>query len=181
MMRQGFTLIELLIVVAIISILSMIAVPNFLEAQTRAKTTRVKADMRTMKVALEAYHVDFSDYPPDNGGQDVDCYFTWPRLTTPVAYITQIPLSPFDERRFPSCPRIFEYWRGWGSNFDPGTEAFQIWYRFTSVGPDQIPQYSGVQPSDHANRTAKFINALYDPSNGTISAGDLIATANEIY
>ena len=62
----GFTLIELLIVVAIIAILAAIAVPNFLEAQTRAKVSRVKADMRSMATALEAYVIDYNSFPPCN-------------------------------------------------------------------------------------------------------------------
>src|SRR6266545_3682317 len=53
--KYGFTLIELLIVVAIIAVLAAIAVPNFLEAQTRAKVSRCKADLKTIATAFEAY------------------------------------------------------------------------------------------------------------------------------
>ncbi len=63
---DAFTLIELLIVVAIIAILAAIAVPNFLEAQTRAKVARVKADMRTIATAVETYHIDYDAYPRMN-------------------------------------------------------------------------------------------------------------------
>jgi len=59
----AFTLIELLIVVAIIAILAAIAVPNFLEAQTRSKVSRTASDMRSVAVAVEAYRVDNNDYP----------------------------------------------------------------------------------------------------------------------
>ena len=94
----GFTLIELLIVVAIIAILAAIAVPNFLEAQVRAKVSRGKNDMRTMATALEAYKIDANHYPDDN-------WTNWPNsqgypytLTSPVAYITSLPRDVFRNR-----------------------------------------------------------------------------------
>src|SRR5881394_947064 len=99
--RRAFTLIELLIVVGIISILALIAVPNFLEAQIRAKVTRGKADLRTIATALEAYHVDTNHYPPDYdsniypGVTVVDESLTYAQLTTPIAYITSVPRDPF--------------------------------------------------------------------------------------
>lgn len=91
----GFTLIELLIVVAIIAILAAIAVPNFLEAQMRAKVSRVKADHRTIATGLETYHIDTNAYPLTNydnrsltfkvgGGFQL----TLERLTTPISYLT---------------------------------------------------------------------------------------------
>lgn len=94
-MKKAFTLIELLIVVAIIAILAAIAVPNFLEAQTRAKVSRTKADMRTQATGMEAYVVDHNAYPPchsfaipvANDGDPAQ-NTVLERLSTPVAYIT---------------------------------------------------------------------------------------------
>ena len=58
MKNKGFTLIELLVVVGIIAILASIAIVNLLHAQVRARVARVKADMRTLTTAIEAYSVD---------------------------------------------------------------------------------------------------------------------------
>lgn len=91
---RGFTLIELLIVVAIIAILAAIAVPNFLEAQTRAKISRTKADLRTLAVALEAYAIDHNDYPPERG--DMNNLRNFVPLSTPIAYIgNPLLVDPF--------------------------------------------------------------------------------------
>ena len=103
MKTKGFTLIELLIVVAIIAILAAIAVPNFLEAQTRSKVARIKADLRTVSIALESYCIDQSKYPHLRGYYDMK-YSQWDRgsigaatsLTTPVAYLSSVMINdPF--------------------------------------------------------------------------------------
>jgi prepilin-type N-terminal cleavage/methylation domain-containing protein len=57
-LRRGFTLIELLIVIAIILILISIALPNFLEAQARARMARVKGDLRSLLTAVEAFRTE---------------------------------------------------------------------------------------------------------------------------
>lgn len=109
---KGFTLIELLIVVAIIAILAAIAVPNFLEAQTRAKVSRAKSDIRSVVTAIEAYRVDQNNYPishvrtaaqlPPGAVLGLNTFTINPRalrlrpVTTPVAYITSVPSDPFN-------------------------------------------------------------------------------------
>lgn len=94
--ERAFTLIELLIVVAIIAILAAIAVPNFLEAQTRAKVSRVKADIRSLATAIEAYAVDHNRYPYGMGNEYHSVYGII-ELSTPVAYISSVQMEdPFN-------------------------------------------------------------------------------------
>lgn len=119
-MKKAFTLIELLIVVAIIAILAAVAVPNFMEAQVRAKVSRVKSDMRSIATAIEAYCVDNIVYPvvdrtvDSQAGTYTTYILKWmgflakPKgslfssrvcfgLTTPIAYISSLPSDPFDQ------------------------------------------------------------------------------------
>jgi prepilin-type N-terminal cleavage/methylation domain-containing protein len=62
---KGFTLIELLIVIAIILILIAIALPNFLEAQTRAKVVKSRGSMRSIELAMHSLNLDMGSIHPD--------------------------------------------------------------------------------------------------------------------
>ena len=60
--RRGFTLIELLIVVVIIGVLAAIAVPKFQNTKGKANAASLRADLRNLITAQEAYFYDNAAY-----------------------------------------------------------------------------------------------------------------------
>ena len=182
--KKGFTLIELLIVVAIIGILAAIAIPNFLEAQTRAKVARAKAEIRNIAVSLETYYIDNNTYPfaVDSDGTpaetEPECslnFVGWP-LTTPISHQSSIPNDPF-KKVDPTAAFL--------SKYRLGTCYLEFWI-MTSFGPDldlDMMETDYVSPSGTAfGEIRLYLNQFdgtymeYDPTNGTISDGDVFRT-----
>ena len=202
---KGFTLIELLIVVAIIAILAAIAVPNFLEAQTRAKVSRVKSDQRTIATAMESYMVDNNNYPEQvsfalNGYLST---ISLMRLTTPVAFLSSLG----------ACIDVFNLQLNSGTNINGLQNGqpylFANWDQFypiqgvtdprlkfkawtvVSFGPDHLNGTAGNTANSRAMIQAPAVpqtypggltqssggicwyDCIYDPSNGTVSLGDI--------
>ena len=72
--KSGFTLIELLIVIVIIALLLGILLPNMLGMRERARDSKLKSELRELKLALEVFHEDNQGYPADDGnGGMVGC------------------------------------------------------------------------------------------------------------
>lgn len=184
----AFTLIELLIVVAIIAILAVIAVPNFLEAQTRAKVSRVHNDLRTTAIGLEAYHVDFNEYPAygspfdeDEGNAGgprdaVEAYLPI-RLTSPVAYLTTLPKTPFPEEKEHRGDDIESY------RYFNRTEFFLL--EPNDAPTEWAEKLTGVYGSPGIGKEWEVFSygpdgasddgaLMYDPTNGSISKGDIL-------
>ncbi len=63
--RHGFSLTELMIVVAIIGILAVIAIPNFLKYQARAKQSEAKANLVAIHTSEMAYFAEKNTYVDD--------------------------------------------------------------------------------------------------------------------
>ncbi|HPA44331.1 MAG TPA: prepilin-type N-terminal cleavage/methylation domain-containing protein [bacterium] len=167
MRRFGFTLIELLIVVAIIGILAAIAVPNFINAQIRAKVAHSQSEMRTYLNIQQQYLMDNNDIPGHYDGMEEHCpyinlgYLSGP-LTDPfmegrdeleyfknhegMYHSTHIrePASLANEN-----PHLYEAWVRKGSGyiiFGEGPASFGTW-------------------------------VYYDASNGIRSAGSIIGVS----
>lgn len=193
---RAFTLIELLIVVAIIAILAAIAVPNFLEAQVRSKVSRAKADMRSLATALEAYTIDNNRYPPDEvwvqtndpGPQNTRALRAMKRLTTPVAFITSIPKNPLPNKTDNQfVEAYFRYFaKEWKEEpavltaLPAGTSSVRQW-SLVSAGPDGISNLGEwlIWGEEILNAQSGLLpfwgpGCLYDPTNGTVSAGDVV-------
>lgn len=187
--ERGFTLIELLIVVAIIAILAAIAVPNFLEAQTRAKVSRVKSDMRTVATGIQSYSVDHNrfplDYylpppgtpPPANPPRYRLKYIT--TLTTPVSYLTTVALGdPFLVPNTDSQENsigYFNFQQNWGNAAGIPRREQTRTIMMKSWGPDRRDNGAEWIINGMTDARAGIINVsrLYDPTNGTVSAGDI--------
>lgn len=175
--KAGFTLIELLIVVAIIAVLAAIAVPNFLEAQTRAKVSRTKTDLRTISTALETYRVDNNKYYLARLYQSLAERLT--PLTTPIAYLSAILPDPFYKRsdNFAGLEGYYCYVSGniYGGQDTANEDYAASIYTIAGRGPDGHYNFGGICTAHPlAVASQAYERGSYDPTNGTVSEGDVI-------
>src|SRR5690606_23612854 len=151
--------------------------------------------------ALESYAVDNNKYPETDYGipplqaqqADGEAYSTL-RLTTPIAYLSSIPTSPWNElyggnkmatqfRQYLYVNKFIASTNGTGTpgTVDPDYTLDRRIYLFGGKLMPPAPLQEGswflksVGPDNKDDRTTLAANArLYDPTNGTVSDGDIV-------
>ena len=88
MKKHGFTLIELLVTMSIIAVLAAIGLSSYAFSQKRARDARRKADLESVRSALEIYRADnpATGYPTAN-------YNGLSGFLTPN-YVSAMPVDP---------------------------------------------------------------------------------------
>ena len=161
MERKAFTLIELLIVVAIIGILAAIAVPNFLNAQIRAKVANMQATHKTLGTAMMMYYSDFNSFHAHSHQPDQHT-----PLTTPIAYLTAWPVDIFQANLDSS--KLSVYFKR-TVHWEP-----HCGYTDASVTAELTEVYPGIVGFNVSFGPSLTARGFYDSSNGLLSLGGIL-------
>lgn len=154
--------------------------PFQLEASMRSMVSRVKADQRTIEIALETYYLDRGSYPAPAFDPQEKAHWrsdlplpSFPRhrsggpatLTTPISYISSHFTDPFS---YLKEDRTFAYYAEGAAWIlvSPGPDC-----RFDMTTDDMKRAVRSV--SITTNTLAVLVDFTYDPSNGTDSRGDV--------
>lgn len=157
---RGFTLIELVITLAIVAILASVAMPMLKVTVQRSKEAELKANLRQIRDALDAYkkaydegrvelkNIDKSGYPPNleilvEGIEDKSV----PDSKKKIRFLRKIPLDPMQPRDESSSSEVSGSDSTWGlrsydsepNNPTKGEDVYDVYSLSPLSGTNGIP------------------------------------------
>ena len=172
--HQGFTLIELMIVVAIVTVLSVIAVGAYRKFTARARTTEVYAMFADIRAKEESYRAEFSSYY-SLSASETDLYpvlgsaGTEPRAKTWVAPATWtfIGARPSSQQLYCGYAVVAAAANSWGAS-----GAYMRSFVNTLPG---VGWWAAVAMCDNDSTAG----TLYDGNNARFTTSSLTTTVRE--
>jgi len=70
--QGGFTLVELMVCIAIIGILSAIAIPNYIRYRERGKVAKAQAELKSLQTVINMLALDTNCYPSGDPAADFE-------------------------------------------------------------------------------------------------------------
>lgn len=198
--RRAITTLECLLGVALVGTVIIGAYPRLSDAEILARNAQTRVNLGTLAEGLEAYHVDWAQFPYDgysyngSGGHDYNYWYIPIEMTTPVAYITAADME--DPHRIDADP--YPHWQSsqlrytciastWGPLYDDltTTGSTSVYYeaasaewgdwRLLGTGWDQT--YGPQMPGWTGVSTYPACPIPYDPTNGLRSRGDILRSS----
>lgn len=113
--ERGFTLVELMVVVAVIGVLSTIAIPLYVNVQARGRVAKAQADSRTLASAVSVYGAHMG------------------RIPSSLTQLTTVATNTLGHRAGPFMSTIPAPPGGWGAySYSPDVTAGT--YTITTAG-----------------------------------------------
>ncbi len=177
--RAGLTLGEMLVVLAVFTILTLLFVFNSQDLMVRTRHSRVLQDQRVLADQLEFYQLNFLRIPTDDQGLN--------RVLNPFAELREVPIDPFSRaagvhepyvyysRISPEHPWIIVS-RGPDGTLDVAP-LIEERKRLASNDDSQLSsngQRIPLSVMSAAEAQEFLVRHSYDPTNGIVSAGDII-------
>jgi prepilin-type N-terminal cleavage/methylation domain-containing protein len=103
--RAGFTMVEITLVIAILGLLSVLAIPSLVKARDRSRKGAVVNEMRATAEAFQMFAQEKNRFPASSGGFG----------SVPTGMALYLPRKS----TWTSSPKLGGYW--WWINVSPGT------------------------------------------------------------
>ncbi len=90
---KGFTFVELLVTISIVAVLTAIGMVSYSSTSVKSRDTRRKADIESIRSALELYRTDVGNYPvltADGNG----CINSTQIVNGATVYLSPVPADP---------------------------------------------------------------------------------------
>lgn len=172
--------------IPLILLMFLLAAPNFFEANIRAKVSRVRTDLRSIRRALEAYRADHRAYLPSTTSPESVARCGLYIHPAPGRLPTFLVIYKPDG---PSVPEFQTYADYPSDPFAPQRGATFVYFMtkkeeaegwiLTSPGPDGDYDIDPAGMYDPSNKkpSATLVIRSYDPTNGSLSDGDIWRTS----